>query len=249
MGFLGLNMLMRKQWVEHERFTFPLTILPKTVFDETTTPDGKVVRPILRNHVMWIGFGITMFLCLLKGVHFYQPRVPAPDFKIGSFAEYVNSPVMKKYLANVGVGTGSQIGLSLCVLAIALLIETDILFSLWSMFLIYQLWNVFGHVFNLTATYPGYPWDFQQAMGGFIAYALLAVVVGRHHLAKVFRLVTGLGASDQTPVGGNRHLSHGVAVGAGLARHAGGLGHLDEDGCDGEFVFLRLHAAVRVCGE
>ena len=69
---------------------------------------------------MWIGFGITMFLCLLKGVHFYQPRVPAPDYRLPTFGEYVNNPVLKKYLANVGIGTGSQIGLSFCVLAIAL---------------------------------------------------------------------------------------------------------------------------------
>ncbi|MBI2438244.1 MAG: hypothetical protein HYV36_05475, partial [Lentisphaerae bacterium] len=28
-GFLGLNLLMRKQWSEHERFSFPQTILPR----------------------------------------------------------------------------------------------------------------------------------------------------------------------------------------------------------------------------
>jgi hypothetical protein len=198
-GFLGLNLLMRKQWVEHERFTFPLTILPKSLFDETTTPDGQTVRPIMRNAVMWTGFGITLFLCLLKGIHYYQPRVPAPDFKINSFADYVNNPVFKKYLAFVGIGTGSQIGLSLGVLAISLLIETDILFSLWSMFLIYQLWNLFGYVFNLGAKYPGYPWDPQQTMGGFIAYALIALIVGRHHLVKVCRLMAGGEVTDGTP--------------------------------------------------
>ena len=188
MGFLGLNVLMRKQWVEHERFTFPLTILPKALFEETTMPDGKVVRPIFRNRVMWVGFGITLFLALLKGLHFYIPQVPSPGVDSMSFQGYVNSPVLKAYLGSVGIGLGSPIGLSLCVLAIALLIETDILLSLWSMFLIFQLWHLCGRAFNLTR-FPGYPWESTQGMGGFIAYALLAVIVGRHHLAKVFRLV------------------------------------------------------------
>ena len=188
MGFLGLNVLMRKQWVEHERFTFPLTILPKALFEETTTPAGKVVRPIFRNLMMWIGFGIALFLASLKGLHFYIPQIPSPAVDSMTFQGYVNSPVLKAYLNNVGIGMGSPIGLSIGVLAIALLIETDILLSLWSMFLIFQLWNLCGRAFNLTR-FPGYPWESQQGMGGFIAYALLAVIVGRHHLAKVFRLV------------------------------------------------------------
>jgi len=195
-GFLGLNMLMRKQWVEHERFTFPMTILPKALFEETFTPDGKVYRPILRNGVMWTGFALALFLALLKGLHFYIPQVPSPEITTQSFQSYVNDPVLKAYLTNVGIGLGTSIGLPLCVLAIALLIETDILFSLWSMFLIFQLWNLFGRMFNLTR-YAGYPWDFQQGMGGFIAYALLAVIVGRHHLAKVFRLVFRRGATAE----------------------------------------------------
>jgi len=188
MGFLGLNVLMRKQWVEHERFTFPLTILPKNLFAEATTPAGKVFRPIFRNRVMWVGFGLTFVLALLKGLHFYIPHVPSPGLDPMPFDTYVASPVLKAYLKNVGVGLGSPVGLSFCVLAIALLIETDILLSLWSMFLIFQLWHLCGRAFNLTR-FPGYPWDAQQGMGGFIAYAVLAVIVGRHHLVKVFRLV------------------------------------------------------------
>ena len=188
MGFLGLNVLMRKQWVEHERFTFPLTILPKNLFEEETTPSGKVVRPIFRNGVMWTGFGIALFLSVLKGLHYYIPQIPALSVDPTAFDTYFNSPVLKSYLKNVGIGLGSPVGLSLCVLAIALLIETDILLSLWSMFLIFQLWHLCGRVFNLTR-FPGYPWDSQQSIGGFIAYAGLAVIVGRHHLVKVLRQV------------------------------------------------------------
>jgi hypothetical protein len=86
------------------------------------------------------------------------------------------------------------LGISLCLVPIALLIETEVLFSLWSMFLIFQLWNLFGRAFNFTRI-PGYPWESQQAMGGFVAYALLALFVGRHHLGRVWRLVAGRGGA------------------------------------------------------
>ncbi|MCG3147201.1 MAG: hypothetical protein PCFJNLEI_00639 [Verrucomicrobiae bacterium] len=179
LGFLGLNVLMRKQWVENERFTYPLTILPKYLF---TTSEGRLA--IFRNKIMWVGFAVTLPLVLLKGINFYNPSVPAPiwDTQLSSF---VTSPVLKSYLEIVNIST-----LPFCLLAIALLIETDILFSLWASFLIFQLWRLGGTAFNWTR-FPGYPWEFQQAMGGFIAYAGLALFVGRHHLAKVIRIAFG----------------------------------------------------------
>ncbi len=186
MGLLGLNVLMRKQWVDNERFTFPLTILPKSIF---AMENGRFV--IFRNWIMWVGFAITLPIVLSKGIHYYVPAFPT----IGAssqvdFGSFVTSPTLKAYLQNVGIGVSSNTGFSFCVLAIALLIETDVLFALWSVFLIFQLWNLFGKVFNYTQ-FAGYPWEHQQSMGGFIAFALMAIVVGRHHLRKVFRAILG----------------------------------------------------------
>lgn len=189
-GFLGLNVLMRKQWVENERFTFPLTILPKNLFAEEQDGRGVWVRSIFRNRVMWIGFCVVLPLVLLKGINFYFPQVPAPIFDQLNFGSYFTGTLAKTYFKNIGIGIGTGIGLPFCVLAIALLIETDILFSLWASFLIFQLWFVFGKAANFNR-FPGYPWDFQQAMGAFIGYALLALFVGRHHLWQVLKQVTG----------------------------------------------------------
>ncbi len=187
-GFMGLNVLLRKQWVEHERFTFPLTILPKSLFTAEKDAQGRIVLPLFRSRVMWIGFCVALFLALLKGLKFYFPRVPAPVFPSVGFSSYVSNPILQSFLENVGFG----IGFILCLYAIFLLIETDILFSLWSMFLVFQLWNLCGKLFGLTAI-PGYPWESQQTMGGYIAYAILAVVIARSHLWRVIRIVFGRG--------------------------------------------------------
>lgn len=190
LGFLGLNLLMRKQWADHERFTFPLTILPKRLFEEDS--DGFV---LFRNRLMWTGFACTLPLVISKGIQFYYPEFPSPAGLGGvRLANHVNSPVLKAFLADVGIGTGIGVGMSFVVLAISLLVETDVLFSLWSMFFLFQLWNLFGKLFNWTAI-PGYPWKHQQNMGAFIAYALLAVVIGRHHLAHYLRCLIR-GSSD-----------------------------------------------------
>ncbi|MEO5368418.1 MAG: hypothetical protein H7831_19095, partial [Magnetococcus sp. WYHC-3] len=91
LGFLGLNILMRKQWVENERFTFPLTILPKNLF---AMENGRLA--IFRNWIMWLGFACTIPLVLAKGIHFYIPQFPAlgvtPQVE---FASYFTNPVIK----------------------------------------------------------------------------------------------------------------------------------------------------------
>ncbi len=194
LGLLGLSVLMRKQWVEHERFTFPLNILPKALFAEATDDAGRVRLPIFRNRVMWLGFAVTLPLVLLKGIRFYFPGLPGPTSANIDFASFVTSPPAKAYLADVGIGTTINVGLSFCLLAIVLLIETDVLFSLWATFLLFRLWNLFGLLFHFNR-FPGYPWEHQQTMGAYMAYALLAVFVGRHHLGKVFRTVLRRGGS------------------------------------------------------
>ena len=191
MGFLGLNVLMRKQWGENERFTFPLTILPRNLFADATDEQGHAHRAIFRNRIMWLGFAITLPLVLLKGIQFYYPGIPAPIFTDVRLSAYVNGSLAKSFLQNLNVG----IGLSFSVVAICLLIETDILFSLWSMFLIFQTWFFLGQAFNLTR-YPGYPWDHQQMMGAFIMFALLALFMGRHHLWRVLKLALGRRETD-----------------------------------------------------
>jgi hypothetical protein len=182
-GFYGLNLLMRKQWAEHERFSFPLIIVPRQLFTETLGPDGEVVRPLFRNRVMWIGFACTLPLLLLKGLHFYHPGVPSPDIDPTPLAPFVTSPLAKAYLQNVTLGN-----IWFTTLSISLLVETNILFSLWSFFFVFQLWNLAGRALNLTRI-PGYPWNDQQTMGAYFGYALTALFVARRHLRDAGRAI------------------------------------------------------------
>lgn len=213
LGFLGFNIVMRRQWVEYERFTFPLTILPKQLLQDE---QGRLV--IFRNRVMWAGFAVTLPLVLWKGLCYYYPMLPALSPGQGSLADYVNSPILKAFLSEVSFGVAVP-GIAFCILAVALLIETDVLLSLWLTFFVFQLWRACGQAFNLTR-YPGYPWEHQQTMGGFIAFALLAVFVARNHLARVGRLITGGGAGAEA---GEARSYRGAVllVGVSLAAIAG----------------------------
>lgn len=188
MGFFGFNIIFRKQWVESERFTFPMNIFPRQFFGEDAVDLGGMARGIFRSRAMWVGFCVCLPLVLLKGIHFYNPQVPAPpanDMWLSpSLANYVTNPTLKAFLG------AADINLYFALLAIAMLIETDILFSIWVFFFLFQLWPTFGQAANFTR-FEGYPWQWQQSIGGFIGYAILAVFTARRHLGNVIKQIVG----------------------------------------------------------
>jgi hypothetical protein len=193
-GFLGFNVIMRKQWTDNERFTFPMNLLPRHLLEEEKDGQGRPYLAIFRNKVMWVGFGLALILALLKGLNFYFAGVPVLSLMTTGFnpSNLVTNPLVKVFFATSGTLT-----LSLVMLSIAMLVETDILFSIWFTFLLFQFMPTFGKAFNWNH-YAGYPWDFQQSIGSFIMYALLAVIAARKHLVKVFKHVFGLARMDDS---------------------------------------------------
>jgi len=187
-GFLGFNVLMRKQWVDNERFTFPMNILPRQLFGGDVDELSGTVRSIVSNKVMWIAFGLTLPLLILKGIHFYYPDVPAPvlgdAYHSPALASYFTNPLLILYFQN------ASLSIIFCTLAIGLLVETDILLSIWVTFFLFQFYHLFGKTFNFSR-FPGYPWEWQQSIGAFIGFAGLAVVAGRRHLAQIWQHLIG----------------------------------------------------------
>jgi len=182
LGFLGFNVLMRKQWAEYERLSFPMNILPRYLFAED--PRGAVTA-LLHNRVMWLGFLIMLPIGMLKCLNFYYPHVPAPILIWGVyFPKYFTNPLLKVYFGDVGAS------LQYTMVAICLFIETDLLLSMVLGFFLFRFTFLFGETNNLNR-FTGYPWEFQQAIGAFFAVAALAVYTARRHLATIVRHLFG----------------------------------------------------------
>jgi hypothetical protein len=195
-GLLAMNLIMRRQWAENERLSFPQIIFPSLLLNEETDSSGKLHYSIFRNRTMWLGFLITLPLVLLKGFNNYNPDIPAPILSFNHLGSLVTNPELKAFLKDVYVMGSIQTGLSFSLLAIALLIDTSVLFSLWTMFFIFQLWNLFGKIAGWTR-FAGYPWPQQQHMGAFLGYALIILFMARRHIAEVFKLVFNIKSNKQ----------------------------------------------------
>ncbi|HEY3418544.1 MAG TPA: DUF6785 family protein, partial [Armatimonadota bacterium] len=194
MGFFGLNVLLRKQWVEHDRLSFPQNILPRELFATETDADGRTVLPIFRNRAMWAGLIFGLVFATLRGLHYYNPAVPVPlpgyvDPIV--LSNYATNPTLKVFLTNLTVS------LWLTFLAITLFVETDVLLSTLLCYILFQLVFVCGKRFNFDSI-PGYPWEGQQTIGAFIGYAVLALFMARKHLGKVFLHIIGKVKMDES---------------------------------------------------
>ena len=75
-----MMVILRRQWMEHERLVYPLAQLPI----EMTAPSGQFgLRPLFKDRLMWLGFGTVFLVASLKGLHFYHPAVPHVELEQG----------------------------------------------------------------------------------------------------------------------------------------------------------------------
>ncbi len=108
MLFLGatvsLSALLRRQWVDRERLTFPTVILPL----EMTRDDNT----LWRNPVMWAGFAIAALIGIINNLHANLPLVPDLNVRYipldqgftGKFAQAMKPVGISFYPFVIGIG-------------------------------------------------------------------------------------------------------------------------------------------------
>ena len=68
--------ILRRQWVEHERLAFPLAQVPLAMLRDGRDPDS-IIKPFFKNPVMWAGFIFSFLINSTNVLHNYFPFVPA----------------------------------------------------------------------------------------------------------------------------------------------------------------------------
>ncbi|RKY04825.1 hypothetical protein DRP77_02765, partial [Candidatus Poribacteria bacterium] len=69
-GFLCMAAILRRQWVDNEKLTFPLVQLPLEFVRDAYT------HRFFGNRLMWLGFAIPALIFTLNGLHNINPTVP-----------------------------------------------------------------------------------------------------------------------------------------------------------------------------
>lgn len=192
--FLCILTLLRRQWIEEERLTFPLVALPMEM------TDMRAPGSFWKNRYMWAGFLVAGLAESVNFLHFLYPAVPTLPIK----------PIGPNMLdQNITAFPWNQMGQFRLAfypfgIGIAYLLPLDMSFSCWFFYLCVKAANVGAAMLGYSEGGGGgaanrAPYIQEQSNGAFIALALLSVWMARRALARAWQEVkrpTGADGSE-----------------------------------------------------
>ncbi len=190
-AFLCLAVILRRQWADNEKLSFPLVQLPLEMLGGKVTSGGNTGgegESFLKNPLTWIGFALPAFVFGFNGLHQWIPSIPdiATDIDIGA---YMTTPPWN------GIGF-LHLYLSFAAVGFFYLLPTDLLFSLWFFFLFTKGEEVvatgLGYEPEAMPMYPCKLFEGYQVMGCYVVLVAFMVWSARPHLKRVWQAATNL---------------------------------------------------------
>jgi hypothetical protein len=175
---LFLMVILRKQWIEHERIDYPLMEMPLAVMEDDNR-EGFFPIPIMYSPLFWAGFCLTFFIILWNVISYFSPTFPTIPWRFTDIKFGREFPAIATRLYLMVVGFGYFINL-------------DISLSLWVFNVLTNLENGFFNRFGFKAgtdeEYSTGPLAMgAQSMGAFIVVVLVGFWMARNHLRGVYR--------------------------------------------------------------
>lgn len=198
--------LFRKQWIEEERLTFPLVLLPL----EITEKGGRA--PIFKNPLFWAGVVVAGLLESVNYLNFLYPSVPVIPLKPGMGFNEIGPLLTTRPWNTVGRFT---LAFYPSIIGIAYLLSLDVSFSCWSMYLVQKLLIVGSALLGLSDSGTSgpsnrAPFIREQGLGAFIGIAVFSLWMARGTLKQAL-------SELERPTRDDKHelIPHRVALGGG----------------------------------
>jgi hypothetical protein len=183
----AVALIMRRQWVKNERYPLPISRIPLALLGvDDESGDSGFLPAIWKNRMMWMGFGISFFWCLMRGWHAYNPNVPNMDINI-ALKPYFDAPSWGQMWNGVGFGV------SAVVLSIAIFMELNVLLSLVIGFFLFRSLHWLGEANGWNIASAGkygigqYPYADEQMISAYITYGVVTLFFTRKYLWEVIK--------------------------------------------------------------
>lgn len=174
--FLCMNVLLRKQWTEREKLSYPLVQLPLDMAAEGS--------PLFKDKLLWYGLLIAVAIDLINGLHVLYPAIPQLPIKTAgqSFVlmqrPWNNIGVVPMQFYPFGIGLG-------------MLLPVDLLFSCWFFYWVWKAQYVLMTVIGVE-TIEGMPFTSEQSFGAYMGICVFAILISRRHFIDVFKHFLGM---------------------------------------------------------
>lgn len=165
-AFVCWAVILRKQWIERERYVFPLVQVPVQLIQ---------AKPLFKSQLFWLGTSIAFLAHLMNGLKNYFPGVPG--FRL---AYSLDSLFPDKPWNALVHGWPLMALIYFSVIGVTYFLQLDVALSLWFFFTFYKFQQVLFSAFSITGVSTQH-----QVMGGDIVLISFLLWSSRHHLKDV----------------------------------------------------------------
>jgi hypothetical protein len=177
LGTLSIAVVMRRKWIDSERFSMPLTRIPTMLIGDDDASGGPFLSTFWRNRVLWMGFAFGFVWCLLKVMSFYNPAMPNPGIEV---------PLSSYFGPEWGETWNITFSVMAVFVSLAIFVELNVLISCVVGFFMYRMLYAYGYVSGLDAS-PSFPYAQEQQVGAYLSYAALILWFSRRYLREVLK--------------------------------------------------------------
>jgi len=191
-----INVIIRKQWTENEKLTYPIIQLPLEM-----TGTG-----FFRNNLFWVSFGIVGILDLLNGLSSLFPAVPSIRLRTNLGMFFTEKP-----LSSIG---WTPICFYPFIVGLSYFMPLDLSFSCWFFYIFWKAQLVFRSTLGFSAI-PG-PYLSYQSSGAWLGLGLLSLWMSRRHLVQILKKMVGYGGTIDDSKEPMRYRTATLGVVAGI---------------------------------
>ncbi|HEX5323627.1 MAG TPA: DUF6785 family protein [Capsulimonadaceae bacterium] len=192
-AFLCMAAILRKQWVDSERLSFPLVQLPLELIGMRGETGRDGASSLFTSPLGWAGFALPFIVFNINGLHNVIPISPSIPLYIG----------LNSYMPGAPWNTISYFVLNISFMAIGFfyLLPTELLFSLWFFYLLGKGEEVFAATIGYQT--PGAPhaavhtFIGAQTEGAWLVLVVVYFLLARPHLAAVWRAAVSSKAKER----------------------------------------------------
>jgi len=173
-AMLCLNVIVRKQWTEQEKLSYPLIELPLEMTNKT--------QSLFRQKLMWLAFTLAASINLLNGFHFLWPSVPS----VISGEQYdISRFFPEKPFSAIG---WTPVCIYPFAIGTAFFMPLDLSFSCWFFYFFWKGEKIFGSLMGVQSL-PFFPYSDEQSFGAYIGFGIIALWVTRKHILQVIKKI------------------------------------------------------------
>ena len=185
----AMMVLIRKQWVRHERLNFPLMQLPAALVGSPDTSGDR----LLRSWPALLGIALPLAMYSLRGLHHYFPEIPE------------GMPIWRYYFL-WDDQFRLRLSLSYAVVGFGYLLSTKLGFSIWFLGLLTSLQHAVLLEFGLAGTQRvagtalGSSHLVYQGFGAMVVLVAYTLWIARPHLLEAWRIARKRTTADSDEI-------------------------------------------------